>query len=127
MTTQLPPPAPAVVYIQKPSRGMAVASISLAIVGCCVGLIPLFGFIAIPAGILAMIFGLIGVRKAKRNGGGKGLPRAGWILGVLAIVLGIAGMVIVNNAINELDNDFDDIDRCYTEDDQAACDRLDDD
>lgn len=116
-----------VVYVEtpRPSKGMAVASITLGIVGACIGMIPLFGLFAFPMGILAVIFGLIGVRKAKRNGGGgKGLARAGWIMGLVAITLGVVGMQIVSGAIDDLDDGFNDIDLCYSQNDQAACDRL---
>lgn len=106
MNTSFMPPAPQVVYVRPESRGMAIAALSMGVVGSIIGLIPLFGLVALPLGILALIFGLVATSKAKRLGLPKGMARAGWILGVLAIVLGVAGMAIVNGAVNELEHDL---------------------
>jgi hypothetical protein len=67
-------------YPMSPRRsgnGMAVASLVLGIVQC----IPFL------MGLLAVIFGILGIRKANRDpaAGGKGLAIAGLILGVLGI------------------------------------------
>ena len=113
------PPAPQVVYVQAQStgRGLGIAALVLGIVGTLFGLIPLTGFIAIICGVLALILGLLGVRRAKASGTGKGPPRAGWLLGIAALVLGVIGLVIVTQAVNDLDDCFDG--------NQAACDSLD--
>src|SRR5436305_5330947 len=55
------PAAPSVIYVEKAaSNGLAVAALVLGIIGVVVGLIPLFFFIALPLGVLAFVFGLIG-------------------------------------------------------------------
>lgn len=82
----------------KPHRGLAIASLVLGIIGAVFGLIPLTFFIALPCGVLALIFGLLG----RKHGTGK----AGAILGAIAIVLGIVGIVIVGRAVDDVNNDL---------------------
>jgi len=82
---------------------MAVAALVLGLIGLLAGLIPLFFFIAFPCGILAVIFGFVGRRRAiQRPSSGKGLSTAGLVMGALAIILGIIGVVIVNRAVNDI-------------------------
>jgi hypothetical protein len=112
-------------YVERPSRGAAVASLVLGIIGVCIGLIPILGYFAIPMGLIGFILGLAGVHKAKRTGQGKALPRAGWLLSLIAVGVSIAGIAMFAMAVEELDNDLDDWSACYgSEQDQAACDRL---
>jgi hypothetical protein len=115
------PAQPGVVYLQAPStgKGFAVAAITLGVVGAVIGLVPILGLFAIPMGILAFIFGLVGVRRAKRVQAPKALARAGWILGVVAVGFGVLGAAIVDQAIDDLDDCF--------EGSTAACERLQDD
>ena len=116
---QLPPP---VVYVQRPGRGMAVSALVLGIVGVCIASIPLLGFFAIPMGIVGFVLGLAGVRKAKREGGGKAMPQGRWDLSAAAVAVAIFAAVAYTSAANDFTNDFHD---CYTlHNDQAACARL---
>lgn len=98
-----------IVYVARPSRGMAVASICLGVVGAVIGLIPILGVFAIACGILAVIFGISGARKVRQSGGGRALAVSGWILGLVAITLGVIGMVIVDNAIDQFEEDMNEI------------------
>lgn len=84
-----PPPAPSpvgserphlqqVVYAQpalvsRPTNGLATASLVLGILGL---FIPILG-------VLAVIFGSIGISKANQGASGKGLAIAGLVLGIL--------------------------------------------
>lgn len=92
------PPQPPVV---KPGRGLAITSLVLGIIGVLFGLIPLTFWMALVLGVLALVFGLVG----RRHGMGK----AGAILAVAAIALGIAGAVIVNRAVDKVTNDLNSI------------------
>jgi hypothetical protein len=88
-TPQPPPPA-----TPQPRRGngLAVAALVLGIVGAVFGLIPLTPFfIAGVCGVLAVVFGIVGMRKAK-GAPHKGMALAGFILGVLVIGLGVWGV-----------------------------------
>ena len=92
------------------ANGMAVAALTLGIIGAIFGLIPILFFIAVPCGILALIFGLIARGKASRGAARKGMATSGVVLGVIATALGIAGVVIVNNAVDDVDDCFEAID-----------------
>ncbi len=72
---QYAPPA------QKQSNGFAVAALVLGIVG----MIPFFYFFVIQ--ILAIVFGAVGISKAKKTGTGRGMAIAGLVLGIVAIVI----------------------------------------
>jgi Domain of unknown function (DUF4190) len=83
MTQSPPPPLPpgAIDYGQgsAPHRtnGAAIASLVLGIVGCVPFLI----------GLLAILFGFIGIRKSRDLSlGGKGLAVAGLILGIISVL-----------------------------------------
>jgi Na+/proline symporter len=75
------------------------------IVGAIFGLIPILGIPALALGLVAFVLGFMGRGRAKRDptAGRKGAATAGIILGVIAIALGIAGLVIVNDTVNDLD------------------------
>jgi uncharacterized membrane protein len=87
----------------RQSNGLAVAALVLGIVGAVFGLIPLTFFIAFICGVLAVIFGFVGLGKARRGAEHKGMAIAGLVLGFVALVLGIVGVVIVNDTANEID------------------------
>lgn len=108
----LPPPgsqyAPAAGQPQQQNNGMAVASLVMGILQfVCLG----------PIGsILAIVFGRIGINKAKRGeAGSEGMARVGFwlgivgliltvLLGILFAVLAILGVAFVNNAIDPANN-----------------------
>ena len=94
-----------VVYVAGTGNGLAVTALVCGIVGAVVGLIPILAIPALALGLVAFVLGILGRRKAKKDprAGRKGAATAGIILGVIAIALGIAGLVIVNDAVNDLD------------------------
>jgi hypothetical protein len=72
-------------------KGLAIASLVLGIVGvlsCCLS------WVATIPGILAIIFGILGVKSSK-----KGMAIAGIICGALAIILGILMLVFALDMI----------------------------
>ncbi len=105
-----PPPPPGFPQQQpypyappRPGNGFAVAAMVLGIVGAAFGLIPLLALIALACGVLGLIFGFIGIGRAKTVGSGKGMAVAGLVLGIVAVVLSIVGFVIVDQAVTELE------------------------
>jgi len=91
------------------------------------GLIPLLFVFSLSAGLVAFILGLIAwyrrrhweykdYRKLK-----SGMATAGTILGALAMVLGIIGIVIVTTAFDDLDKDLQCIDDAHTAEEIDAC------
>ena len=83
-STTMAPPAPAYPYaaqVQPDSNGMATAGGVLGIVALPVSWIPVFGwFLGLPLGILAVVFGAIGMARSGKltAATGRGLPSPGW-------------------------------------------------
>lgn len=89
-----PPPPPAPPAIQ-PTNGMAVASLVLGILSL------LLFFTIVPPfilGALAVIFGALGLSKAKQGAPNKGLALAGLICGGVGILAAIAFIALVVTA-----------------------------
>lgn len=102
---QAPAPIPA-----QPRNGMGITALVLAVVGVLFGLVPLTGYVAIILGVLGIIFGLIGFSRSRR--GLASNPKMSAIasgIAVIAIALGIWGLVIDANAVHQLNNDLNNI------------------
>lgn len=94
----------------QPRNGMGITALVLAIVGVLFGLIPLTGFVAIILGALGIVFGLIGFSRSRR--GLSTNPKMSAIataLAVVAIALGIWGLVIDANAVHQINNDLNNL------------------
>jgi hypothetical protein len=79
-------------------KGMAIAALALGVLSFLVGFIPGIGLIAIPAAICALVFGVIGRKKAKENPGeygGKGMALAGMILGIVFLGILLLGILFI--------------------------------
>lgn len=106
-----PPPGAGGHGASRPTNGLAVASLTLGIIGAAFGLIPLTFFIAWICGVLAVVFGGVGIKRARDGATGKGMAIAGTVLGVAAVLLGVLGLAIINDAFNEVDRRFEEIQR----------------
>jgi hypothetical protein len=80
---------PSTMQQAPPRQGFAVASLVLGIVGAVFGLVPLTALIALACGILAVVFGALGLKQR------RGMALAGLILGVVAVALAIWGLVVI--------------------------------
>jgi hypothetical protein len=82
------PGYPVAVGAPPRSNGMATTGGTLGIVGAVLSLIPLIGiFIGLVMGVLAIIFGSVGMSRANALGGaGKGMAVTGLVLGILTVV-----------------------------------------
>ena len=106
----LPPPMPSHGYAQQPAyappaprNGFGITALCLALGGLVFGLVPFTGFIALILGALAVLFGLLGLgRVAKGTATNKTMSIVGSVLGAVAVALGIWGLVIVFNAVDDL-------------------------
>jgi len=96
MFTSAPEAAPSP---QSQSNGLAVAGLVmgiLAVVFCWLWVI------AFVLGVLGIVFGAVGMAKAKKIGGkNRGMALAGLILGVVGIILGIVFIVVVVAAFED--------------------------
>lgn len=94
-----------------PQNGMGLAAMVLGILSCA--LFCLYGVVSLVLGILAVVFGVKGRRKAERGeANNHGQAQAGLIMGVIGIVLGVAVIVLlaigITAAINDESNYDDD-------------------
>ncbi len=72
-------------YGEKPRTGMAIASLVLGILAILAAWFPFVSYAAVVMALLAVIFGVIGVRRTS----GRGMAIAGLILGGIALVASV--------------------------------------
>ncbi|HUJ62044.1 MAG TPA: DUF4190 domain-containing protein [Kofleriaceae bacterium] len=96
-----PPPQP---YQQPQGNGMAVAGMVLGIIGIVTCWIPFFGWLL---ALLGLIFGFVGMSKAKRTGVGNGMAVTGIVLGALGLIIGVTLFVLAMRAVKEVHDRFD--------------------
>ncbi|WP_030951895.1 DUF4190 domain-containing protein [Streptomyces sp. NRRL S-481] len=96
-----------------PQNGMGTAAMVLGIVSCT--LFCLYGVISLVTGILAVIFGIKGRKRAEAGvATNHGQAQAGLIMGVIGILLGVAVIVLIAVGITAaINNDQSDDDSYY--------------
>ncbi|EYT83598.1 membrane protein, partial [Streptomyces sp. Tu 6176] len=95
-----------------PQNGLGVAALVLGILSCC--LFCLYGVVSLVLGILAVVFGVKGRRRADRGeANNRGQAQAGFVTGVIGIVLGVAVIVLLIIGISVAVHDSDDSDPYY--------------
>lgn len=94
-------------------NGLAVAGLVLGILGVLFGFIPFVGvFMAILLGALGAIFGAVGLSRSKQPyRGGRGMAIAGLVLGIIAIILGFLQGFVIGAAVDDLNQDLDQLDQ----------------
>ncbi|MFI2368729.1 DUF4190 domain-containing protein [Streptomyces sp. NPDC018833] len=103
-------------WTQTPANGMGITAMVLGILSVC--LFCLYGIVGIILGVLALIFGILGRKRAQRgeatNGG---MALSGIILGSIGIALGLIFIALlawgITTAINEDRKNKDDYDYDY--------------
>ena len=92
-----------------PQNGMGTASMVLGILACA--LFCFYGVVSVVLGILAVVFGVKGRRKAEQGlANNHGQAQAGFVMGIIGIILGVVVITLIaigiTAAINEdLDDD----------------------
>ncbi|WP_217141717.1 DUF4190 domain-containing protein [Streptomyces sp. AC627_RSS907] len=95
-----------------PQNGMGTAAMVLGILACC--LFCLYGVVSVVLGILALVFGIKGRRRAERGEAtNHGQAQAGFVMGIVGIVLGIVVIALVAIGITAAVNDDSDYDDPY--------------
>ncbi|MEU6145348.1 DUF4190 domain-containing protein [Streptomyces sp. NPDC047081] len=90
-----------------PQNGMGTSAMVLGIVSCC--LFCFYGVFGLVLGILAVIFGIKGKRRADRGEAtNRGQAQAGFITGIIGIILSLAMIALVIVGIVLAINDNDD-------------------
>jgi hypothetical protein len=90
MSAAIRPPQAAVPIFRN---GFSTTDLALGIVGVGFGLTVLFGLLATVSGALAVVFGVVGVVRARKGRATDGgMAAIGVLAGLLAVALGVAGM-----------------------------------
>lgn len=107
MTYQYSAPPPPTV---APHNGFGITALVLGIVGVVFGFVPLTGFIALICGLVGLVFAGLGLSRIyKRIADNKVVTWFGMGLSALAVLLGIVGLVILNNVAKQLDRGLQEI------------------
>jgi hypothetical protein len=103
--TPAPPvPVSVVALPESVKNGLATPGMVLGIIGLSISWIPFLGFFSLPLGILATVFGGVGVSKANKLGGlKKGQAIAGIVTGVLAILVWILILAAFSAFLGSID------------------------
>jgi len=92
------PPAPA----RKPPRGMAITAFVLGLCGIVLGWVPFIFLLATGAAIGAIVFGILGLRSARRHDGyGRGFAVTGLVLSPFALAVCVGGLFITRAVVRE--------------------------
>ncbi|MFH8975300.1 DUF4190 domain-containing protein [Streptomyces sp. NPDC017890] len=87
-----------------PQNGMGTAAMVLGILACC--LFCMYGVVSLVLGILAVVFGVKGRRRAERGeANNHGQAQAGFVMGIVGIVLGIVVIALIAIGITAAIND----------------------
>ena len=98
-----PPPAP--------RNGLGTAGFVLGLLAALFAMIPIIGVIAWPLAILGLVFGLLGISRARKGAAtNKGLAIAGTVLAAIGLLLCIAWVAAVGSAANEASTELDALD-----------------
>jgi uncharacterized membrane protein len=82
--------------VAPPSNGIGTAAGVVGIIAIVLIFIPYLDFLGVVLGLLAIVFGGLGVSRANRMGGrGKGMAVTGLVLGIIAVALFAILLIIV--------------------------------
>lgn len=81
---------------QLQKSGLAQASMVMGIIALVLSFIPVVGFMAYPLGILALIFGIVAMKKKPSN---SGQAIAGIITGIIGLIVVTIGLILFSAAM----------------------------
>jgi hypothetical protein len=86
-----------------------VVGIVAVVFGTILGFFLITAILAIILGVLAIIFGIVGRRRADANPavGRRGMAVAGLVLGIIAVIGGLAWSVLFAAVIEDADDDLE--------------------
>ncbi len=121
-----PAPAPRRTQDNRPTNGLAVAGLSLGIIGFVFSLIPFFGTIGLILGIVGLTLSIIAIVQTgpARPTRGRGMAITGTILSALAVIatviMFIFAFILLVDPLRFADNDYmDDSDSQTQSDDDV--------
>jgi len=101
---------PMTVYVREPKNGFGITAFCAGLAGTVLGLIPILSIPALICGLIGFGFGMGGVKRLRsKRADNKVMTILGVIASVLAVVLGVVGFVIMQNAITDLQTDLNNI------------------
>lgn len=83
-------------------QGMGIAALVLGIVAVIAAFIPCLGLIAVIFGVLAIIFGAVGLSQAKRENASTTMPKAGFVLGIVATAFVVIWVLLVVGSVGSV-------------------------
>ena len=87
---------------RKPPRGMAITAFVLGLCGIVFGWVPFIFVIATAAAVGAIVFGILGLRSARRHDGyGRRFAIAGLVLSPFALAVCVGGFFITRTVVRE--------------------------
>lgn len=89
-------------YSETRKSSLCTAGLVLGIIGVCTSFIPIINNLSFFLGALAIIFGLVSIKKAS-----KGKMIATVILGILAVVITLSAQKSVSDSLDALSQDLD--------------------
>jgi hypothetical protein len=109
MTASAPPTAPTIHLAAAPMRnGFGIAALCCGLVGMLTGLVPIMFLASGALGIVAIVFAIIGMRRAQHGqASNRSMAIIGLGAGIGASILAIVGIVIVFSGLNALSHDLD--------------------
>lgn len=101
----------------KKTNTMALVGMIIAILSILVCWIPFVGIAGVIGGIAGVVLGALGLRKLRNDlaMGGRGMALTSLIVGVLAILGGIASTALAVAAISSIDDAYTDFDQSWEE------------
>ena len=88
--------------VETKRSGLCTAGLVLGVLGLCTSFIPIINNLSFFLGVLAIIFGLLSIKKAK-----KGKLVATILIGILAIAITLSAQKSVSDSLNTLSDDLD--------------------
>ncbi|MEP7202357.1 MAG: DUF4190 domain-containing protein [Ilumatobacteraceae bacterium] len=86
-----------------PSRAFAITSFVTGIAGVTLGWIPFIFVIATGAAVAAVVFGILGLRAARRHDGyGRGFAMTGLVLSPFALAVCVGGFLFTRAVVHEI-------------------------
>jgi len=100
--TDFPPPGAPYGYAQQPAilygretNGIAIAAGVCGIIAVVLCWIPFVDYVSIVLGVLAIIFGILGVRRADAYGSGRGMAITGIVCGSVGLAIAFLFLLLI--------------------------------
>jgi Protein of unknown function (DUF2510) len=87
---------------RRPGNGVAVAAMVCGIASVVIGWIPFVVLIGLAAAIVAIVLGIVGLRRSRTSGAGSGFALTGLITGSVGVLASAVGIVLSVVVIREL-------------------------